>query len=214
MEQKYIKLSEYARKNCINYRTAYNHWTNKIIKGKQLSTGTILVESDDKTNDNVLVATYARVSSSENKSNLESQSERLRNYAYAKGYKISKEIKEIGSGLNDERKQLYNLLKNETIKIIIVEHKDRFCRYGINYIDLLLNQQGRKIEIINEINNDKEDLMQDFVSIITSFCARIYGKRRTKRKTGHNRTYKQYSQIVTCNLEKFCKAVLIIAATR
>lgn len=41
----------------------------------------------------------------------------------------------------------------------------------------------RKIEIINESENDKEDLIQDFVSIITSFCAKIYGQRRSKRKT-------------------------------
>ena len=46
-----------------------------------------------------------------------------------------------------------------------------------------MDLQGRKIEIINEVNNEKEDLIQDFVSIITSFCARLYGQRRNKRKT-------------------------------
>lgn len=130
-----------------------------------------------------MVATYARVSSSENKSNLESQSERLRNFASAKGYKIHKEVKEVGSGLNDERKKLEDLIKDDNIKIIIVEHKDRFSRFGLNLINILMEQRGRKIEIINEVNDSKEDLMQDFVSIITSFCARLYGKRRTKRKT-------------------------------
>ena len=65
----------------------------------------------------------------------------------------------------------------------MVEHKDRLCRFGLNYIQKLLALQGREIEIVNPVEDDKEDLIQDFVSIITSFCARIYGQRRTKRKT-------------------------------
>lgn len=183
MVKKYIKLSEYAIRNCITYRTAYRHWDEGKIKGKKTQTGSILIEDNDFNDFPTLVATYARVSSSENKLNLESQSERLRNYANAMGYKITKEVKEIGSGLNDERKKLQDLVKDNTIKIIIVEHKDRFSRFGLNLINILMAQQGRKIEIINEVNDSKEDLMQDFVSIITSFCARLYGKRRTKRKT-------------------------------
>jgi predicted site-specific integrase-resolvase len=183
MKQIYIKLSTYAKNNCITYRTAYRHWEEGKIKGKKTATGSILIEDNNIIEHEPLVVTYARVSSSENKNNLESQSERLRNYANAKGYKIHREIKEVGSGLNDNRKQLENILKDENIKIIVVEHKDRFSRFGLNYIKLLLEQQGRKLEIINEVNDSKEDLMEDFVSIITSFCARLYGKRRTQRKT-------------------------------
>ena len=70
-----------------------------------------------------------------------------------------------------------------TIDIIIVEHKDRLARFGINYIEKLLALDGRKIEIVNPQMNERDDLMQDFVSIVTSFCARLYGKRRTKRQT-------------------------------
>ncbi len=183
MTQKYIKLSEYAKNNGICYKTAYRYWNDGIIKGKQTPTGTILIEENATEGDELLVATYARVSSSENKDSLESQSERLRNYASAKGYKIHKETKEVGSGLNDERKQLELLLKDNKIKIIVVEHKDRFSRFGFNFINLLMKQQGRKIETINEVNDSNEDLMQDFVSIITSFCARLYGKTRKNRKT-------------------------------
>jgi predicted site-specific integrase-resolvase len=184
MEQRYIKLSEYAKINSITYKTAYLHWVNGIITGKQLSTGTILIND---ISENVVkegrVATYARVSSSENKLNLDTQSDRLVSYANAKGYKVSKIVKEIGSGLNDNRPKLFDLLNDDSIDIILVEHKDRFSRFGLNYIKLLLEKQGRKLEIINEVNNDTEDLMEDFVSIITSFCARIYGKRRSKRNT-------------------------------
>jgi predicted site-specific integrase-resolvase len=149
-----------------------------------LPTGTIVIEIDEKqeAKEDVVVL-YARVSSSENKSNLDSQLNRLRDYAAARGYKISKEVKEIGSGLNDTRPQLEKVLKSDDWNIILVEHKDRFSRFGVNYINILLEKQGKKVEIINEVTDDKADLMEDFVSLVTSFCARLYGLRRSKRKT-------------------------------
>ena len=133
--------------------------------------------------EDVRVAVYARVSSSENKSNLDSQAERLINYCNARGYKVSKIVKECGSGLNDTRPKLESLLTDRSIKVIVVEHKDRFSRFGLNYIQKLLEMDNRRIEIVNEVTEDRDDLMQDFVSIITSFCARLYGKRRTRRRT-------------------------------
>lgn len=141
----------------------------------------IIEDEDKKLTD--AVGIYARVSSSENKGNLERQKERLENYCAARGYKILRTVTEIGSGLNDKRPKLENLLTDESIKLIVVEHSDRLARFGLNYIQKLLELQGRKIEVINEQSNDRDDLMQDFVSIITSFCARLYGMRRNKRRT-------------------------------
>lgn len=65
----------------------------------------------------------------------------------------------------------------------MVEHKDRLTRFGFNYIEKLLNKNDIKIEVVNQVEEGNEDIIQDFVSVITSFCARIYGKRRSKRKT-------------------------------
>ena len=64
-----------------------------------------------------------------------------------------------------------------------MEHKDRLTRFGFNFLEILLKNENRKIEVINNAESEKEDLIQDFISIITSFCARIYGQRRCKRKT-------------------------------
>jgi predicted site-specific integrase-resolvase len=61
-----------------------------------------------------------------------------------------------------------------------VEHKDRLTRFGFNYIKELWHGE---IIIINEVDNDEHDLMQDFVSLVTSFVARLYGRRRSKRRT-------------------------------
>jgi predicted site-specific integrase-resolvase len=107
--------------------------------------------------------------------------QRLRDYAAANGYKVAKEVTEIASGLNDQRPQFSKLLANIEIGIIVVEHKDRATRFGFNYISLLLATQGRIIEVINE-SDTKDELVDDFVALITSMAARIYGKRSSKRR--------------------------------
>lgn len=177
------KISQYAKKYNVTYRTVWNWIKENKLQIQRTDTNRIIIVEDEDKNINDNVAIYARVSSSENKNNLSKQRERLENYCAAKGYKIIKSVEEIGSGLNDNRKKLESLLLDESIKKIVVEHSDRFSRFGMKYIILLLKMQGREIEIINTQNNDRDDLMQDFVSIITSFCARLYGQRRTKRKT-------------------------------
>ena len=156
-----------------------------LVKYERTETNRILIIQDEEYNPikPPRVAVYARVSSAENKENLERQKDRLVSYANAKGYKVEKIITEIGSGLNDKRPKLEKLLTDKTIDIIIVEHKDRLARFGLNYIEKLLALDDRKIEVVNPQTNEKDDLMQDFVSIITSFCARLYGKRRTKKQT-------------------------------
>lgn len=181
---KKYKVSQYAKKYGVTIRTVWNWmYEGKVsfereMDGKHIR---ILEEEDKKATD--AVAIYARVSSSENKDNLERQRRRLEDYCAARGYKVIKIVTEVGSGLNDKRQKLEKLLLDESVKMIVVEHSDRLARFGLNYIEKLMELQGRKIEIINEQSNDRDDLMQDFVSIITSFCARLYGLRRNKRRT-------------------------------
>jgi len=179
-----MKLSAYAKKKGISYLTAFRHWQKGYIKGEKLASGTIVVFDEETIiQEENLTVLYARVSSSENKANLESQLTRLREFANAKGYQIVKEVKEIGSGLNDKRPLLEKVLASDDWNILLAEHKDRVARFGLNYLNVLLKNQHKQIEIINNVLEDKEDLMQDFVSIITSFTARLYGLRRNKRRT-------------------------------
>lgn len=178
-----MKLSDYAKKAGVHYRTAYRWYQAGQIKGYQADSGTIIITEQDDNAKPLRVAVYARVSSSENKSNLDSQADRLTTYCAAKGYQVHRVVKEIGSGINDNRQKLIDLLNDETIALIVVEHKDRLTRFGFNYIETLLGKQGRKVEVINLADNGKEDLMQDLISIIYSFSARMYGLRRAKRKT-------------------------------
>jgi putative resolvase len=104
-------------------------------------------------------------------------------FANANGYIIKKEYKEIASGMNDNRKILNKILNNQDNKVIIVENKDRLTRFGFNYIKNLLELQDRFIIVVNENNSPDEDLMKDLISIITSFCCRLYGMRRGLNKS-------------------------------
>ena len=177
------KLSQYAKKYNVGYRTVWNWVKQGKVKVERTDTNRLVILENEDKQMNDAVAIYARVSSSENKNNLTKQRERLENYCAAKGYKVLKAVEEIGSGLNDNRKKLESLLMDESIKKIVVEHSDRFSRFGMNYISKLLQMRGREVEVINEQSNDRDDLMQDFVSTVTSFCARLYGQRRNKRRT-------------------------------
>lgn len=175
------KISQYAKIEKVTYRTIWNQIKKGLLKSEITPNGHILVVVDGDKEQRVAV--YCRVSSSENKSNLEKQKERLLSYCAAKGYKVDKVVCEIGSGLNDNRKKLESLLLDKSITKIVVEHSDRFSRFGMNYIKKILELDDRSIEVINTQSNDRDDLMQDFVSIITSFTARLYGQRRSKRST-------------------------------
>ncbi len=182
-----MKLSAYAHQLGISYRTAWRWFKAGRLPGYQVDTGTIIVTASTPLNAKVVtdekVAIDTRVSAAENKDNLEAQAKRLTDYCAAKGYRVAQVVKEIGSGVNDTRPKLLQLLTNPSITLIVVEHKDRLTRFGFNSIERLLAMQDRKIEVINVAENGKEDLLQDFVSIVTSFCARRYGQRRSKRKT-------------------------------
>lgn len=174
-----MKLSEYAKLNNVTYRTAWQWYADgKIPNARQLETGTIVI---DKIEERVeKTAVYARVSSSENKGNLITQSKRAQDFCSAKGWVVSAIVEECASGLNDSRPKLLKLLTDKTITRIVVEHKDRLTRFGFNYLKTLWNGD---IVVINEVVEDEKDLMQDFVSLVTSFTARLYGKRRSKRAT-------------------------------
>jgi putative resolvase len=176
------KISEYAELHHLSYRTIWNRVKLGALRVERTATNRLWIVDDVPATERK-IGIYARVSSSENKANLERQKERLISYCNAKGYQVEKVVVEIGSGLNDKRPKLEKLLLDPTIHLIVVEHSDRLTRFGLNYIEKLLAQQNRSIEILNPPQDEKADLMEDFVSLVTSFAARLYGQRRSKRQT-------------------------------
>ncbi len=176
-----MKLSTYAKQIGITYHAAYKMFKRGELDAYQLPSGTIVVRSGEEKRSKGKIVLYGRVSSHGQKEDLERQMIRLRDFAAARGYIIDREVVEIASGLNDQRPKFSKLLGDETIEIILVEHKDRATRFGFNQLQSVLLAHGRKIEVINQ-SDTKDELVDDFMAIITSMCARIYGKRQGKNR--------------------------------
>lgn len=177
-----MKLSQYAKKAGISYKTAWRWYKAGTLDAYQTPTGMVVVRDPQMERvGNGRIALYARVSSADQKSDLDRQVQRLRDYAAARGYQVAKEVTEIASGLNDSRPKFLKLLADPTIGTIIVEHKDRSTRFGWNYITTLMEAQGRRMEAVFP-DETKDDLVNDFVSLITSMAARMYGRRGSRRR--------------------------------
>ncbi|MEO8955684.1 MAG: IS607 family transposase [Ktedonobacteraceae bacterium] len=177
-----MKLSHYAKKVGITYKTAWRWYKVGTLDAYQTPSGMIVVR-DPQAEKPVTgrIALYACVSSADQKNDLERQVQRLRDYAAANGYQVAKEVTEIASGMNDNHPKFLKLLADASIGTIVVEHRDRGTLFGWNYLTTLMEVQGRRIEAMFP-NETKDDLVSDFARIITSMAARIYGRRGSRRK--------------------------------
>lgn len=184
-----MKLPEYAKRIGVTRFTAHRWFHDGKIPGAyQLPSGLIYVPDSifdtEKPKSKGLTIVYARVSSEQQQTNLETQAERLTQFAIANGWVVDEVIKEVGSGLDDDRMQLTNLLRSDVkIDRIIVEHKDRLTRFGFNYLQILADKSGFEIVVVNPTKTDHDELVQDFATVIASFCSRLYNRRRAKHQT-------------------------------
>jgi putative resolvase len=177
-----MKLSVWARRQGISYQTAWRWVKDDVmpVPWRQLPTGTILVDtSSDKLAGGV--ALYARVSSHDQRADLDRQLARLSVYAAEHSLHVVESVSEVGSGLNGKRRALLRLLSDPRIETIVVEHRDRLARFGSDYIEAALAASGRKLIVVDP-SEMKDDLVADMISILTSFCARLYGKRSARNR--------------------------------
>ena len=177
-----MKLSVWAKRTGITYHTAWKWFdAGKLpVKAIKTATGTILVEDNpsDQKGETVI---YARVSSHDQKNDLDRQVARTMKFAAENKILVNDVITEIGSGLNGRRPKLVKLLANKAIKIILVEHAGRLMRFGGEYVESSLSAHGRKLTVIDK-SELTDDLVWDMIDVLTSFCARLYGRRSAKNK--------------------------------
>lgn len=178
-----IGLREYARQHGIKYRAAWNRFNKGQIPGAYKDdVGHIVVPVHPPKDQNKAVI-YARVSSNKQKDDLDRQATRLTEFALSRGLQIEHTVKEVASGVNDERPKLTKLLKTPGWGTLVIEHRDRLTRVGYNWFKLFLEMDGKTILVANQSVEEKTDLMDDFLSIIYSFAARMYGLRSARNKT-------------------------------
>lgn len=179
-----MKLSEYAEREGIKYRAAYNRFkAGKITGAFQNEHGRIVIP-DPQEELRGRAAIYARVSSPGQKDDLERQVERLKEFATARGLVIDQVVAEVASGVKDDRPKLTRLLTTnaDSWGTLIVEHKDRLTRVGFQWFPTLLGVQGKDILVANEAADSDEGRMQDIFSILYSYAASEYGRRGAKNR--------------------------------
>ena len=176
-----MRLSAYAKQMGVSYKTAFRWWKAGKLDAYQLDTGTVIVREPLASEAPTNVALYARVSSADQKEDLERQMQRLKDYAASRGYQVTKIVSELASGLNESRPKFLKLLTDASIGVIVVEQRDRATRFGLTYIEQLMQMQGRRLEVIFPSDTDN-DLVDDFIAVITSMASRIYGRRTSKRR--------------------------------
>lgn len=178
-----MKLSAYAKREGIGYRAAWERFRTGRIAGAYLDDSGHVVVPEPGAELLPIAAVYARVSSHPQKDDLDRQAQRLVGYANARGMQVVAVVKEVASGVSDARPKLTKLLADPSWGTLIVEHKDRLSRVGFQWFVVLLAGQGRRVDVANPAQDDTSDLMADFMAIVYSFAARMYGLRSARRRT-------------------------------
>ena len=137
-------------------------------------------------NDNRETVIYARVSTRNQKEDLQNQVAFLRQFCNAKGMIVDQCSEEYGSGLNYNRKKWNRLLEEvmeQKVKTIVVTHQDRFIRFGYDWFERFCEKFHTTIVIVNnEELSPQEELVQDMISILHVFSCRLYGLRKYKNQ--------------------------------
>jgi len=128
---------------------------------------------------------YARVSSHTQKDDLERQIEAIMKYAKERGWNIEI-LKDIGSGLNEDRKNFQKLLKmvmNKEVSKVIITYPDRLTRFGFKTLQQFFQSYGTEIIVIDQEEKEpREELVEDLITIISHFAGKLYGMRSHKYK--------------------------------
>lgn len=176
-----MKLSAWAKEQGVSYRAALNwfHAGTLPVPARQLATGTILV--DPPVRETGVVVAYCRVSSHDQKPDLERQAGRVLTMCSERGIRIDRTVTEIGSGLNGRRTKLRKLLGAPQVSTIVVEHRDRLARFGVEYLEAALSAHGATVVVLDDAELP-DDLARDLTEVLTSMCARLYGRRSAARR--------------------------------
>jgi putative resolvase len=181
-----MKLAAWARANGVHPQTAYRWFRRGTmpVPARRLPSGTILVEVPASHDDGGLdqrAVLYARVSAHDQRGELDRQVTRLSAWATAQGVTVAEVVTEVGSGVNGRRPKLQRVLADPRAAMIVAEHRDRLARFGVEHLEAALSAQGRRLVMIDP-GETSDDLVRDMVEVLTSFCARLYGRRGARNR--------------------------------
>ncbi|MGH3260785.1 MAG: IS607 family transposase [Trebonia sp.] len=172
-----MNLKEWAAREGVSYTTA-RRWlaAGKLPVPARKVGGLILVEGAAPPAPEGVTAVYARVSSADQEADLDRQVARVTAWATGQHLPVGRVVTEVGSALNGHRRKFLALLRDPSVSVIVVEHRGRFARFGAEYVEAALTAQGRRLLVADPSEVD-DDLVRDVTEILTSLCARLYGRR-------------------------------------
>jgi len=178
-----MKLAVWARANGVHPQTAYRWFRQGTmpVPARRLPSGTILVDTPGSPPSEQAVL-YARVATHDQRADLDRQVARLTSWASGQGMAVVEVVCEVGSGVNGKRPKLRRLLADPQATAIVVEHRDRLARFGVEYLEAALAAQGRRLLVVADPGESADDLMRDMIDVLTEFCERLYGRRGARNR--------------------------------
>ncbi|PWR14081.1 IS607 family transposase [Micromonospora sicca] len=172
-----MNLKEWAKREGVHPVTAYRWFREgKLPVPARRVGGLILVEQPTDAAPVETVVVYARVCSADQRADLDRQVARVTAWATGQNLQVARVVTEVGSALDGRGKEFLALLRDPAVTAIVVEHRDRFARFGAEYVEAALTAQGRRLLVVDPAGVD-DDLVRDVTEILTSLCARLYGRR-------------------------------------
>ncbi|MEQ4302642.1 IS607 family transposase [Plantactinospora sp. B6F1] len=174
-----MNLKEWAAATGVSYATARRRYESGTLPVPTYRLGRLIMVGEPLTGaapDTGLTVVYARVSSADQKPDLDRQVARATTWATGRHLAVSRVVTEVGSALDGHREKFLALLRDPQVSTIVVEHRDRFARFGAEYVEAALTAQGRRLLVVDPAEVD-DDLVRDVTEILTSLCARLYGRR-------------------------------------
>jgi putative resolvase len=178
-----MRLSEWAKREGVHYQTAWKWFRDGTlpVPARQTATGTILVD-EPRREEAGGVALYAECRRRMSAGIwLDRQVGRLAAWATAQGLCVTATVAEVGSGVNGSRSKLKRLLSDRSVATIVVERRERMARFGVEYVEAALAAEGRRLVVVEKRELD-DDLVRDITEVLTSMCARLYGRRSARRR--------------------------------
>jgi putative resolvase len=177
-----VKLAEWARANGVHPQTACRWFREDRmpVPARRLESGTVWVDAVPA-DESGRVVVYARVSSRDQHQDLDRQVARLTSWATANGHAVGEVVTEAGSGLSGKRPKLRRILSHPSASVLVAEHRDRLARFGTGHLEAALAAHGRKIVVAGP-GETADDLVRDMTGVLTSVCARLYGRRGARNR--------------------------------
>jgi putative resolvase len=177
-----VNLSDWAQHVGVSKFTAYRWFREGTLPVPAQRVGRLILVDVSLGEPKVQrTVVYARVSSHDQRPDLDRQVSRLTQWASANTMAVDEVVTEVGSGMNGKRRKLARVLADPTVLTIVVEHRDRLARFGLEHLEAALSAQGRRVLVVDEGEVD-DDLVRDMTEVLTSFCARLYGRRGARNR--------------------------------